>query len=389
MDQCDVSILVEKGVVISSGCIEEKDVWITREYFSDVPVKKHTTIDARSLTLTPGLIDLQINGFAGREFGHDAKALEEAIVHLPQHGITSFLPTIPTSPLPLYAQKVLQESLRSAQNSFGAQPLGWHFEGPFINREKSGIHPTQYVLETLDVDFWDQLFALNTVALMTFAPESPCAPDLFRLLQKHNIFAAIGHSSPSEKDIQTAYDNGVRLVSHLFNAMPPFHHRDSNLVGSILGRNLFDATIIADLAHVNAEALRVAYNCCQGRLAIVSDGCPLLGSSQKIGRFCGSDIEVRDGGCFIRGTDRLAGSALFLDEQLLRAVQVMNIPFETAIDMVSSMPASYIGLKKSKGKIEAGFDADCVFWEGHTIVATISKGRLVYAQDRFLQRIRG
>ncbi len=389
MVQRDVSILIEKVSVISSGYTEEKDVWITGERFSEPFSTINTRIDGHSLRLTPGLIDLQINGFAGSEFSQGLKGLKAAVFQLPQHGITSFLPTIPTGPLTLYREDFLKSSLSYAQTCIGAQPLGWHLEGPFINVEMSGIHPKHHILEKLDVDFWDHLFDSNTISIMTLAPESPCALALLALLQDHEITLAIGHSNPSEKDLQVFYDSGGRLVTHLFNAMPPFHHRKGNLLASVLGTNLFKATIIADLMHVSKEALQIAYKCCQDRLAIVSDGCPLLGTFQKNGRFLGSEIEIRGDTCYIQGTNSLAGSSLFLNEQLLRAVEVLNIPFERALEMVTSIPAAYLGLEDSKGIIAVGFDADCVFWEGNKIVATISKGRLVYAQDRFLQRVRG
>jgi N-acetylglucosamine-6-phosphate deacetylase len=380
-----VSIKIENAEVVFNGKKEKRSICIENEIFCPTNGSIEYVVDADQLSLTAGLIDLQVNGFKGKKM---LDGFEDSLEEFAQHGITAFLPTLPSSHIETYNEKQLKKLLASARKRRGAVPLGWHLEGPFINSSYARAHEESNILTYLDPDIWERILKKDIVSLVTFAPESPAADVLLDILQKEHISAAIGHSEANEEQMWHAHEKGVEFVTHLFNAMPPFDHRKATIVGKVLGGNLFKATIVADLVHVNAEALMTAYRCLRGNLALVSDATPLLGCSCRRGEFLDKPIERKGGACYIEGTDRLIGSVYFLDELMFQAKKVLEISFEEAIDLVTRVPASLIGMGHKKGLIADGFDADCVLWDQGSVVATFVAGTLVYASKAFEGRLR-
>ena len=384
-------VVIRGGDVVASGRSTIRDVKIQGNRFVSKLPKVSTVVNADGLFVTPGLIDLQINGFGGCEFIEGDAAVARAQEQLPRYGVTSFLPTIGTQPLEKYRPSALRRVFEQAKVRGGAEVLGWHLEGPFLNPHQCGIHRCSYLLDHFDEPFWSELFRTKSIALMTLAPEMPFAARLLDMLASFEVSAAIGHSMAEEADLLMAHKKGVRFVTHLFNAMLPFHHRSPGIIGAVLGEALLGFTVVSDLYHVYPEALQMAFKCNPNGLAIVTDGNPLLGGTEKKGTFLGNLVEVQGEKVITIPGGGLAGSIIPLDEQLRRLMLVTGCPFETVVRAVTEVPASFVHQAKKKGKIAVGNDADCVLWQimntGMRVLATFCRGELAFSHDDFWPRV--
>ena len=382
-------IAIRGGEVCSSGRAEASDVLIRQGKFVEVLLAPKIVIDASGLLVTPGLIDIQVNGCFGHEFSEGFAAVETAQKLFPRYGVTSFLPTTGSQPMELYQSGMFQDVVRQAASRPGADVLGWHLEGPFINPEQAGIHPASRLQKTVDVPLWRCLFQSGAIRVMTLAPEHFSAREVFDLLNECGVIAAAGHSSAEEKDIILAKEKGVTYVTHLFNAMKPFHHRSPGLIGAVLGSERFSCTMVCDLNHVCREAVQMTWKCHPEGVCIVTDGAPLLGSAEVFGVFMGTPVHVVDEKVLTPG-GLLAGSIVPLDEQVRRFAKATGCGFARAVWAASGLPATLVRCHGRKGKIEKGFDADCVLWDQTSlrIEATLCRGEILFSRDDFSTRIR-
>jgi N-acetylglucosamine-6-phosphate deacetylase len=382
------------GIAIRGGelCVPDQhgvhDVLIQSGRFVDALSGPLTTIDATGLLVTPGLIDIQVNGCAGHEFSEGDAAVVTAQQLFPKYGITAFLPTTGSQPTDLYTSGMFQEVVKEAKERDGAEVLGWHLEGPFISADQAGIHPVERLQSTIDVPMWKKLFQSGAVRVMTLAPEHPKAAELFDLLNECGVIAAIGHSAAEEKDLQLAQKKGAKYITHLFNAMKPFHHRQPGLIGAALGSARFSCTMVCDLNHLCSEALQIAWKCHPDGICIVTDGAPQLGSEETSGTFMGIAVRVVEEKV-LTPNGGLAGSPVPLDEQVRRFMKATGCTFGQAVRAASRVPASLIHVDERKGKIEKGFDADCVLWDrdSHQVIATICRGKIAYSRPDFEERV--
>lgn len=381
-------IAIRGGTICTPDRTGAEDVLIHNGRFVDILPAPQIVIDATNLLVTPGLIDIQVNGCAGHEFAEGDSAVATAQKLFPKYGITAFLPTTGSQPVELYASSMFQEVVQKAKQRAGAEVLGWHLEGPFINSEQAGIHPIARLQSTIDVPMWKKLFQSGAIRVMTLAPEHPKAEQLFDLLNECGVIAAIGHSSAEEPDLQLAQKKGAKYVTHLFNAMKPFHHRSPGLIGAVLGSARFSCTMVCDLNHLCKEALQMAWKCHPEGICIVTDGAPQLGSDKTSGTFMGIEVRVVDEKV-LTPNGGLAGSPVPLDEQVRRFMKATGCTFAQAVRAASLVPAQYIHCNDRKGTIEQGFDGDCVLWDptSHQVVATLCRGVIVYSQADFGTRV--
>ncbi|MCA9998669.1 MAG: N-acetylglucosamine-6-phosphate deacetylase, partial [Anaerolineales bacterium] len=221
----------------------------------DLP-EKASCIDATGLHLVPGFIDLQLNGAIGLDFTSEPGSIWAVAEFLPQTGVTSFLPTIITSPLTAVAtaQKVI---INGPPKGFqGAVPLGLHIEGPFLHPDKKGAHnPAHLQRPTAEkVANW---LPENGVLLVTLAPELDGALAVARLLSKRGVIVSAGHSTANFAQAAAGFDAGIRYGTHLFNAMPPLHHRTPGLAGALLADERATIGLIVDGEHVHPELVKL------------------------------------------------------------------------------------------------------------------------------------
>jgi N-acetylglucosamine-6-phosphate deacetylase len=317
------------------------------------------TIDLDGHLLLPGFIDAQVNGGGGVLF-NDRPSVESIAeigrVHR-RFGTTAFLPTLVSDELP-----VVLEAIQATRDAIAAGVpgvLGIHIEGPFLNRERRGIHSADKIRH-LD----NEAFKLLTTptggkTLLTLAPEMT-TPEMIRKLAKAGVIVSAGHSDATYDDIRIAMKNGLSGFTHLFNAMSQLTVREPGVVGAALDDEGGWCSIIADGHHVHPAVLRLALRAKRtDRFFLVTDAMPSVGTDLKSFNLLGRRITVRDGYC----TDEdgtLAGSNMDMATAVRNTVQMLGVDPAQAIRMASLNPAGFLGVSPDHGRIERGARANLV-----------------------------
>jgi N-acetylglucosamine-6-phosphate deacetylase len=302
---------------------------------------------------SPGFVDLQVNGFGGVDLlGADADGFRRAGDALLETGVTAYLPTFITAP---------EEQLRTALAAVpldapGPRILGIHLEGPFLSPVRLGTHPPDFRRDP-DVELLTRLVDSGPVRLVTLAPELPGAEALVRLLLERGITISCGHSDATSEEASAAFDRGVRTVTHLFNAMRPFRHRDPGIAGAALVRDDVVVQIILDGIHLAPDTMRLVWRAAAGRVALVTDAMAGAGVSDGSYSLGGVDVVIRDG--VARGPDGvLAGSALTMIEAV-RNLHGLGVPLADALDAATAVPARVLG-PPAVGQLGIDLSADVV-----------------------------
>jgi N-acetylglucosamine-6-phosphate deacetylase len=294
----------------------------------------------------------------------DPEALPTVAATVARFGTTSFVPTTVTaSPdQTVAAVERISSFIRATANrtdrSAAAEPLGVHLEGPFISPARCGVHPAEWIAAP-SLELLTRLTAGAQVRILTLAPEIPGALDLVTAARKTQIVASMGHTDATYDQAMLAIHHGASHAAHVYNAMRPFSHRDSGVIGAVLTSPEVTAELIADGVHVEAAAMRVLL-AAKGvdRTILVSDGTAATGmpdGSYRLGTF---SVTVSGGVCrSVEG--RLAGSTLTLD-RAIRTVVGLGLPLRDAVQMATLNPARLLGVEKRKGIIAPGADADLV-----------------------------
>lgn len=299
--------------------------------------------------LAPGFIDLQVNGIGrvdvAQAEGADWDELDESLL---AQGTTAWCPTLVSAPLDSY-RGALARIAAAAARPPPMRPtiLGGHLEGPFIS--VPGAHRADRLRDP-DLDWLRGL--PDIVRVVTLAPERDNGLDAVRVLAGRGVTVSIGHSAASAATVRAAVDAGATMVTHLFNAMPPMHHRNPGPVGCALADERLTVTVIADHIHVDPLVLRVAAVACAGRLALVTDAAAF---------HTGQDGEVlvaavNDAPRLADGT--LAGSRLHMDEAV-RNLAAAGVPLAAAVAAATSVPAHALGLT-DRGALTPGMRGDLV-----------------------------
>lgn len=254
---------------------------------------------------TAGFVDAHIHGFAGVDFATaDAEGYRRARKALLATGVTTFRPSFITAP-----EEELVAALREVPAGLGA-----HLEGPFISPARLGMHPAAARRDP-DLALLERLLAAGPVAHVTLAPELPGALELVDLLVARGIMVACGHTDATDEEAHAAFDRGARHVTHLFNAMRPFRHRDPGIAGAALARDDVTVELILDGNHVAGDAARVALRAARGRVVLVTDALAAAGVGDGDWRMGSVEVAVRDGVARLAdGT--LAGSVLTMPEAI-------------------------------------------------------------------------
>jgi N-acetylglucosamine-6-phosphate deacetylase len=249
----------------------------------------------------------------------------------------------------------------SPPRELGAEILGIHFEGPFINPARRGVHPAESIVAPSTEVFSRFLEqARGTGQILTLAPELPGALELIAVARNAGLVASLGHTDANQEQAEAAIAAGARHAAHVFNAMRPFSHRDSGVVGAVLTSPEVSAELIADNVHVDRAAMRMLLDLkAPERVILVSDGTAATGMPDGKHRLGPLEVRVKGGVCRDE-TGKLAGSTLTLD-RALRNIVAMGVPLASALRMVTANPARQLGLGSRKGVLAAGADADLVF----------------------------
>jgi N-acetylglucosamine-6-phosphate deacetylase len=357
------------AVVVDGGTI--RDVWfpgMLPEPWSVGPVYEAAFI-------SPGFIDLQVNGGFGVEVGDDPEAIRTLTARLPETGVTAFLPTIITSSTECYPKAIA--AFQVAKDAPGARPLGLHVEGPFLSPQRHGAHRRD-LIEGADTRLLDVLLASDAVRLVTLAPERPDAPELIRRLKAHGILVSLGHTDATYEQFEEGISAGARMATHLYNAMSPFGHRAPGAIGAALLDDRVSVGLIADGIHSHPASLHLAYRMKgASHVALVSDMMAAAGMARGTYALGGQAVIV-DGTAARLADGTLAGSLLTMDRAVRNMMEWTPATAATALRMASEVPARLLGLSRM-GRIRAGNDADLVLLDANLRVQmTIIGGKVVY-----------
>ena len=291
--------------------------------------------EVREGILAPGFIDTQVNGVGEDSVVDDNLDVMRIGRALRAQGVTSWLPTIPTQEPRFYESQVERVARRLGEMNVGLpNALGLHFEGPLLGR-RPGAHQPEWF--NVDEDF---LHVLESARMVTIAPEHRLASKAISRLIAAQVVVAIGHSAPTDDEIEDAIDSGCRHVTHLFNAMSGVHHVEPGLANFVLVDDRLTFSVIADLVHVHPKTLCLIWNAAGDRMILVSD-----------------QVANRD---HARPTGvRLSGARVGLDAGVKNLVHACGVPLEDVLMMVSSRPATLLGLI-DRGILRCGQRADLV-----------------------------
>jgi N-acetylglucosamine-6-phosphate deacetylase len=312
----------------------------------------------------PGFVDLHVHGFGGVDFAAaDAAAYRRAGEAMLATGVTAFQPTFVTA-----TEEELVASLREVPSGdIGPRMLGVHLEGPFLSPLRLGMHPASAQRDP-DVELLGRLLEAGPVAHMTVAPELDGAAKLVDALRTAGVVVACGHTDATAEQARAAFERGATHVTHLFNAMRPFTHRDPGIAGAALVRDDVTVELILDGHHVSDEAALVAWRSARGRVALVTDGMAATGARDGTWHMGPVPVEVREG--VVRTPDGvLAGSVLTMRDAIRNAVR-LGISFEDAVDAATRVPAR-AARRADLGDLRPGAPADVVVLDGDLEVTRV------------------
>ncbi len=373
--------------------IQSKKVWIADQFtpaaieMENGKIKgvypygsKEADVDYGCKRIVPGFLDIHCHG----AFGFDTNDANEEGLRawtkgIVSEGTTAILATTITQSEEVLTNAVANVAKVMEEGYEGAEILGIHFEGPYLDMVYKGAQPEQHIVKgTIEQFERYQKAAKGNIKYITMATETDDDFELTRYLAENGVVVSIGHSAATYEEAVMAWANGARSMTHVYNGMSPFNHRKNGLVGAAYRLRTMYGEIICDGNHSTPAALN-NYFLSKGPdySIMVSDALMAKGSpagSKFI--FGGNEIEIyEDGSAHLTATGGLAGSTLRLNEGLRILVEEAMVPFNYAINACTINPARCLGIDDRKGSIMTGKDADIVVLDtDYSVIQTYCKG---------------
>ncbi len=344
-------------------------------------------IDLRGRILGPGFIDIHVHGGIGVSFGASGDPVDELQRYsawVKGTGVTGYLCSLAASD-----REALLELVRAYAYTLqacadengppGAEPLGIHLEGPYLNPEKKGAFNPAWLRQP-SLDEVDALLEAGGgwIRQVTLAPELPGSFEIARRFHEAGAKVALGHSSADYELASAALQGDFKHVTHAFNAQSGFHHRQPGVFGAVMASNEATAELIADGIHVHPGAIKVLYRCLGSeRVALITDAMMGAGLPDGIYDLVGNPVFVKDGQARLKdGT--IAGSTATMDACVRNMHSLAGVPLIEAVKMASLIPASAMRLASRLGSLEAGKDASLVILdEDGRVEGTVVRGKMV------------
>jgi len=343
--------------------------------------------------ITPGLIDLHLHGAGGYDLmDGTAESVEAVSRTLVRHGTTAYLATsMVKRDIPANRHLSIAAELTGRVDG-GAEILGIHVEGPFVNPLRGGLIRPDRIWPPNRKDL-DQILevAHKKLRMMTMAPELPGSMDLLKPLADAACIGSLGHTEAAFDQARAGFKQGIRHVTHLYNAMRGLHHREPGALGAVLMDHGVTAQLICDGVHVHPELLRWTLEVLSpDAIVLITDALPAAGLADGIYTYDGRPYHSENGSAWYRvpktpsvpGTDvrgQLFGTTCLLDELVRRAMRFMGVTFPQAVRMASLNPARTLGIEKRLGSLAPGRQADLVLWDNeHRVTETIVRGKTAW-----------
>ncbi|KAH6647657.1 N-acetylglucosamine-6-phosphate deacetylase [Truncatella angustata] len=386
--------------ILKGARLVDEDLWVNSvtgkivrsqaAFYDDLHLPDET-VNLGGRIVSPGFIECQLNGAYGFNFSTllepaaYAKKVKDVNRRLIQTGVTSYVPTITSQTSELYKSALpsLAPSgdLQLAED--GAESLGAHVEGPFLNPGKNGIHNVDVLLQADSFDDLEECYGSSNInpdehgsppviRMITAAPELGNMTSLIPELTRRGIVVSIGHSEATYEEASAAVKAGATMITHLFNAMRPLHHRNPGIFGVLgiaesLPRPYFG--IIADGEHLHPTTIKIAFNAHPDGFILVTDAMHMVGlpdgAYQWTNGDCTNHIVKKGPKLLLEGSDRIAGSSITLIECVNNFLRWSGQSIPHALRAVTSTPAAMLGLQGQKGYLEEGADADLVILSEH------------------------
>ncbi|KAH3898653.1 related to N-acetylglucosamine-6-phosphate deacetylase (NagA), putative [Saccharomycodes ludwigii] len=390
--------------VADKGILSNRDLWVDVEngIIIDKPqiTDDYIEVNLEGKIIVAGFMDIQINGCFGLDYStvFDCVSEKEQFIQeynntmqkMVQYGVTSICPTVTSSFSDVY-KDVLPIVGSKTRSSERTDSLGAHLEGPFISRQKKGCHPPE-TLDTMQAGYKSVLMRYGSnfadyTAIITAAPEVQNVIQTMKdVLDKHpNIVYSIGHTMSDFDTGVQAIESGGTMMTHLFNAMPPFTARNPGVIGLIDLPNTYKNIdtpyygLVADGIHVHPSAIKLAYNLNPDKAILVTDAMSLIGlpdGSYIRGTSKNQEQQkiVKIGHrLLLQNTETIAGSATHLLDCVKNLMKWTGVPLEKALVTITNNPSKSLNLQASKGFLDIGCDADLVILDSNTDISMVYK----------------
>ncbi len=361
--------------------IRSERVWISTQFVpADVEMEdgkitgiwpygeKTADKDYGDRRIVPGFLDIHTHGSYGYDTNDGTpEGLKDWMKRIPEEGVTGILPTTVTQMPDVLTKAVANVAAVIEEGYEGAEILGIHFEGPYLDMQYKGAQPPEAIAKATVEQFKKyQEAAKGWIKYITLAPEHDEGHALTRYCASHGVVVSMGHSAATYEEALMGVANGATSMTHVYNGMTPYHHRKPGLVGAAFRFRDMYGEVICDGCHSHLAALNNFF-AAKGRdyAIMITDSlrakhCP-PGGDYQLG---GHDIEIgEDGLARLKGTDTIAGSTLRMNKGLQILVEKTMVPFDAALNSCTLNPARCLRVDDRKGKIAAGYDADLVVLE--------------------------
>ncbi|HHX62724.1 MAG TPA: N-acetylglucosamine-6-phosphate deacetylase [Epulopiscium sp.] len=371
--------LIETNVLIENGIIKgiESVDLVTLE-------EGYEIIDAKGKIVVPGFIDIHTHGANGIDVNHasieDLLALSD---YYGTKGVTSYLPTLLTDEHKTMCTIVERISKAKREQTTGAQILGVHMEGPFLNTIYKGAMP-EHLIQQSSIENLKQYEKASddNIRYMTVSVENEGIAELIKYATSKGIVISLGHTGGDYHSCMTCIAAGANSATHLFNAMQPIHQHNPSIVGAALESDIY-TEFICDGFHLHPGIVRLVVKT-KGMERVIGVTDSIMAAGLKDGNYkLGvNDVVVKNGDASLVNGGNRAGSTLTMDRAISNIIKFTGKPIEECARLVSQNPATLLGIEDKKGTIAVGKDADIVLLnEDYTVFRTLAKGETIYQSN--------